>query len=139
MERDSFVFYRSFYNVIQMLPKEENRIRMLLAVVKLGLEDVIDEDLPLEMRMALTQMQASIKGAKDRHDRAVENGKKGGAPKGNQNARKGKNNQNNPNVNDNVNANANDNVNDNVNIVSSDMAIPDGGQSSDDPIEWEDP
>ena len=134
MRRDSFVFYRSFYDVAQMLPTEKERITMLLAVITLGLEDTIDEKLPLEMRTALKQMQASIVGAKNRHDIAVKNGKNGGAPKGNQNARKKKNNQNNLNVNDNVNDNANDNVNDNVNdnsITSPDMALPKEGQSVD--------
>lgn len=130
MERNSFLFYRSFYNIINMLPSEDDQNKMLRALVKLGLDDVIDDTLPLEMRMVLTQMQESIRGAKNRYDRAVENGKRGGAPRGNQNARKDKNNQNNPNVNVNDLVNINDKVNDKN--TSSDSAPTDGSQSSDD-------
>lgn len=96
MERDAFVFYRSFYDVVKMFPKREQN-RMLIAIIELGLTDTIDETLPLRMRAALRQMQESVNSAQKRREINQKNGKKGGAPKGNQNASK-KNNQNNPSV-----------------------------------------
>ena len=151
MARDAFVFYRSFFNVASMLPTEEDQITMLLAIIRLGLEEEIDDSLPLEMKMALTQMAASIKGASDKHDRAVANGRKGGAPKGNKNAAKKKkeddeNNQNNLNRNSNTNPNIKIKDNSNtihsvnaIHSVSPDMGIPEGTQSVDteDKYEWE--
>lgn len=96
MERDAFVFYRSFYDVVKMMPKRDQN-RMLIAIIELGLTDTIDESLPIMMKASLIQIQASINAAQKRRKTAQENGKKGGAPKGNQNASK-KNNQNNPSV-----------------------------------------
>lgn len=142
MARDSFVFYRSFLDVAKMLKNKRDQTKMLLAIIELGLEDTISDDLPLEMRMSLTQMQASINGAKNRHDRAVINGKKGGAPKGNKNAAKKKNNQNNLNSNDNVNVNVNENdndiiINDNVETSSGMAPLEEGQPSDDDKYPWE--
>lgn len=152
MSRDAFVFYRSFYDVAAMLPTEQERTMMLLAIIRLGLEEKVDDRLPLEMRMALTQMAASIKGASDKHERAVQNGRKGGAPKGNKNAAKKKddekNNQNNLNRNSNSNTNKKSNTNtipivNDSNRLSPDMGIPEGTQSvdreEDDDVIWEDP
>jgi len=116
--RNSWVVYDSFNEVIQMLPTQEERTQMLWALWKLGFENEIDPELPLHMKMALTQMQASISGAKSRHDIAVENGRKGGkAGAGDSKRRYGNKNasKRNLNVNENDNANVNGNVNENVN------------------------
>ena len=149
-ERKPFVFYPSFMDVLEMLPTQEAQDQMLRAIVKMGLEDVIDEDLPLEMKMALAQMRASVRGSRSRYEVARANGAKGGAPKGNQNARK-KNNQNNLNKNENINDNSNVNVNVNENIIDNDETgadrsglCPEGQPGSgpleaDEEGEWMDP
>lgn len=134
--RDSFVFYRSFLDVLNMLKTKAERTKMLYAIVEMGLEDTIPEDLPLEMRMALTQMRATIIGAKNRYEAQKKNGAKGGAPKGNKNAAK-KNNPNNLNVNENVNANVN--ANDNFINTSPGMGPSDEAQPVDDDYDWRDP
>ena len=145
MERDAFVFYKSFYDVVKMFPKRDQN-RMLVAIIELGLTNTIDETLPLKMRAALRQMQESVNSAQKRREINQRNGKKGGAPKGNQNASK-KNNQNNPSVEsktteNNLKEKENRKGNAKANTftirkgyTSSDLASPDGGQSSDDD-EW---
>lgn len=131
--RDSFVFYRSFAEVISMIPDAEQQITLLNALIEYGLNGT-EPDLQYPLSAMFKQMTSSIAGAQRRYQANVENGKKGGNP----NFKKGKSNpyysskkitqdnpkitQHNPDITqDNReitphNLNDNDNVNDNEKI-----------------------
>lgn len=124
MERDSFIFYRSFVTAITMLPTD-CQVQMFKAVCDYGL-DMIEPQFEGPHANFLSALWESIRPQLDANYDRFLNGCKGGAPLGNQNARKQpkttqnnlkttkttkttKNNQKQPNV------NVNDNVNENVN------------------------
>ena len=117
--RDSFVFYRSFYEAIKLLPKKHQHI-CFQQLCEYALNDKPLEGLPGTVEAILKSFKPQV----DANNRRYENGLKGGRPKGNQNEtkQKPKHNQNetkpkrndNDNVNDNVNVNVNDNDNDNA-------------------------
>ena len=133
--RDSFVFYRSFAEVISMIPDAEDKITLLNALIEYGLNGT-EPDLQYPLSAMFKQMTSSIAGAQRRYQANVENGKKGGNP----NFKKGKSNpyysskkitqdnpkitQHNPDITQdnreitphNLNDNDNDNVNDNEKI-----------------------
>lgn len=123
MQRDSFIFYRSFYEAINDLP-EKSQLKVYKAICEMSLNfDEIDLS-----GLSLTIFKL-IKPQLEANNKRYINGSKGGAPKGNQNATRTqpKNNQkttkkqpnNNVNENDNENDNENVNVNDNINTSSS--------------------
>lgn len=112
--RESFVFYRSFYDAIKDLPRDVQG-EIYTAIMEYSLYGKETENLKPIARSVFTLMKPQI----DVNNKRFENGKKGGRPKsenkpdGNQNKtnEKPKNNQNetkdepNVNVNDNVNVN----------------------------------
>lgn len=112
--RDSFVFYRSFYDAIRDLPRDVQG-EIYTAIMEYSLYGNETVNLKPIARSIFTLMKPQI----DVNNKRFENGKKGGRPKrgnepdGNQEETKGKpsNNQNEtkckPNVNDNVNVNEN--------------------------------
>ena len=135
--KDSFVFYKSFFEAIEKLP-EECQLEAYRSITKLALFGEDEEPTGLASIvyiMAKPQIEANFE--------KYENGRKGGAPKGNKNAKRKqpmvelennqkqpvvdlvisekqppvefKNNKKQPNVNVNVNDNVNDNDNVNVN------------------------
>ena len=116
--RDSFVFYRSFYDAIKDLPREVQG-EIYTAIMEYSLYGKETENLKPIAHSVFTLMKPQI----DVNNKRFENGKKGGRPKsgnepdGNQEETKEKpsNNQSEtkskPNVNDNVNANVNANEN----------------------------
>ncbi len=116
--RDSFVFYRSFYDAIKDLPRDVQG-EIYTAIMEYSLYGKETENLKPIARSVFTLMKPQI----DVNNKRFENGKKGGRPKsgnepdGNQEETKEKpsNNQSEtkskPNVNDNVNANVNANEN----------------------------
>ena len=130
-KRDSFVFYRSFYDGILSLPKEE-QANVIMAICEYSLNDNIPEDISPVARAMLMVMKPNIDNASRRYKASVENGKKGGRPrktttedKPNENLEKPKQNLNKPsnnldepkqNLNDNDNVNDNYNINNNINI-----------------------
>ena len=125
MQRDSFIFYRSFYEAINDLP-EKSQLKVYKAICEMSLNfDEIDLS-----GLSLTIFKL-IKPQLEANNKRYINGSKGGAPKGNQNAtkRQPKNNQKttkkqpNNNVNVNENDNENVNVNDNNNTSSSNNNI----------------
>ena len=143
---DSFVFYRSFDEVISQIPEPETQLKFYKAIVDYGLNDTTT-DFPYPLNLLFIQMCASISSAKVKHDKRVEAGRNGGksgkgdAKKryGNENASKRKQSQANAsktqandNVNDNVNVNDNDNVN--LHITPSVCAPPKAAQPS---VSWE--
>ena len=135
---DSFVFYRSFDEVISQIPEPETQLKFYKAIVDYGLNDTTT-DFPYPLNLLFIQMCASISSAKVKHDKRVEAGRNGGksgkgdAKKryGNENASKRKQSQANASK-----TQANDNVNDNVNlhITPSVCALPKAAQPS---VSWE--
>lgn len=118
MKKDSFVFYRSFWESVKALPLEIQH-EILTAIIEFGL-DKQEPQLTDPYANALWQL---IKPQLDANWRKFENGCKGaihGVKGGNPNFGKGKTNpyyskdnpKDNPNItpNDNVNDNDNDNV-----------------------------
>ena len=131
MERDSMVFYKSFFEAIKDLPPEEFK-KCAVALMEYGLEGKEPETAGIEKTVYIM-----AKPQIDKNNQRYENGKKGGKtvtdsePNRNQTVTKPEPNDNqtgtkqepncenaepNVNVNDNVNVNVNDNdnVNDNV-------------------------
>ena len=127
--RDSFVFYRSFYEAIKLLPKKYQHI-CFQQLCEYALNDKPLEGLPGTVEAILKSFKPQV----DANNRRYENGLKGGRPKGNQNEtkQKPKHNQNetkpkrndNDNVNDNVNDNDNEKGNGNDNASGSDENLP---------------
>lgn len=128
MERDSMVFYKSFFEAIKDLPPEEFK-KCAVALMEYGLEGKEPETAGIEKTVYIM-----AKPQIDKNNQRYENGKKGGKtvtesePKHNQSVTKPEPNDNQtgtkqepncenaePNVNDNVNVNVNDNVNENAN------------------------
>lgn len=114
--RNSFIFYRSFFETFSKLPREE-RLDLFEAVCNYALND---ED-PGEMSGIGDAIFTLLKPQLDANTRKYENGLRGGRPKPkhNQNETKTKPKHNldetkpkpNDNDNDNVNVNENENVN----------------------------
>lgn len=117
MARDSFIFYRSFYEAIDEIP-EQNQAEVYRAIMRYALNQ---EEYELEgISKAIFSL---VKPQLDANYRKYENGKQKGSKvetKQKQNRSKSK-----ANVNDNVNENENDNDNDNavVNNNKSNMII----------------
>ena len=137
MERESFVFYRSFYEGIKELPRDIQG-EVLTAIMEYGLNGVTTEN----QKQITKAMFALIKPQLDANNQRFENGKKGGRPKANCNQTetktKPKQNQNKTKPEPNVN------VNDNVNDISflekkkqkSDAAVSDlENENSESPLE----
>lgn len=112
--RDSFIFYRSFYESLKTL-KTRERQKLFEAICEYALNDVEPELLG-----AAEGMFKLLKPQLDANTRKYENGCKGGRPKKNQDETKEKPNDNQSetkpkrNVNDNDNVNGNGNGNDNA-------------------------
>lgn len=115
MERETFIFYRSFRDAFNALDKDV-RLRMYEAVIDYGL-DLIEPHFEGIEKVLWTLIRPQLEA----NNKRFENGCKGGAPIGNQNARKQpkdnrettkkqpRNNQKQPNNNNNNNNNNNEN------------------------------
>ena len=120
MTRDSFVFYRSFYDAIKDID-QKNQAVLIMAIC----EYAFDGKEP-KLHGVSSAMFKLIRPQIDANNKRYENGKSGGRPRQNKNQtetkQKPKQNQTEtevePNVN--VNVNVNDNVNDNVNVCMGD-------------------
>ena len=127
--RESFVFYRSFYESIRLLPKKY-QLQCFDALCKYALNEEPFEGVPGTVEAILKSFKPQV----DANNRRYENGCKGGRPKGTQDETKAKPKRNQDetkakrNDNDNVNVNVNDNDNDNDN----DNAVGCGGGFYDD-------
>lgn len=128
--REAVTFYRSFHEAIQEEEDPMKRLQAYEAILNYALYGMEPEEIKGIAKAAFIVAKPVI----DSSNKACENGKKGGAPKGNQNARKkqeeeekqpkqpplffennpGLNNQTN---NDNENDNDNDNENNNKKVV----------------------
>jgi len=100
MERDSFIFYKSFYEAIKGMPRDIQG-EIYTAIMEYSLYGNEIENLKPIAKSVMVLIKPQLEANNKRYN----NGKKGGAPVGNKNAKKQpKNNQKQPN----------DNVNDNV-------------------------
>ena len=82
MERESFVFYRSFYEAIKIIP-EENQLILYRAIFEYVFENKEPDITGLELALFIT-FKTQIDIATKNYNSCVENGKKGGRPKKNQ-------------------------------------------------------
>lgn len=120
-DKDSFVFYASFYEALQDL-KDKDRLKMYDAICELALNNKETKMTGLT-KTIFTLIKPQILANRKRY----ENGKKGGRPKKETNSlQKGKTigyekveTKTKPNENVNVNVNENDNENVNVNVNES--------------------
>lgn len=123
--RESFVFYRSFYKAIKKIKDYKLKSEIYDAICELGLNKNVVELTDDVGQIVMDLIRPQIEANTERY----ENGKKGGAPKGNQNARKQNKTtsgcfEKQPNVNDNVNVNDNENDNVCVYIADNDTTSP---------------
>lgn len=95
--KDSFVFYRSFYESIKNLDKDI-QIEIYNAICEYSLNDVQVELSPIASAI-FTLIKPNIDNATKRYNASVENGKKGGRPKKNEKLEKPNNNLEKPNNN----------------------------------------
>lgn len=118
MENNSFIFYRSFYDIIKTM-SNKHRLSLYDTITNYVFDNKIltlaDKENAI-FNFIKTQIDASIK----KYNASVNNGKKGGAPKGNTNAKKKPQNnlettQEQPKNNLNYNYNYNYNLNNNYN------------------------
>ena len=121
--KESFIFYRSFYEAIKTMPDDGEQAK----AYKYIFEYVFEGKEPNEKDFATAMfcmVKVNIDNANKRYLASVENGKKGGRPPKNKNLEKPSNNldvtykepKHNLNVNDNDNYNVNVNYNDNLNV-----------------------
>lgn len=117
MQRDSFIFYRSFYEAIRELPRDIQG-EVLTAIMEYGLDGATTENLKPVARAIVTLIKPQI----DANNKRFDNGKKGGRPPKSKTEEKPNNNQTiteeKPNNNQSEtqpkpNKNVNDNDNDN--------------------------
>jgi hypothetical protein len=113
--RESFVFYRSFYESIKLLPKKY-QLQCFDALCNYALNDVPIEGLPGTVEAILKSFKPQV----DANNRRYENGCKGGRPKGSQDETKAKPKRNQNKTKAKRNDNDNDNDNDNVNVNDND-------------------
>ena len=129
MSRDSFVFYKSFYEAVKNIP-ETSQLEVYKSIFEYCFNDVIPDTNDGIAKAMFILMKPNIDNANARYQASVENGKKGGRPKKQkpiENLEKPKNNLDetqekpNENLNDNVYVyddvyeNENDNLNENDN------------------------
>lgn len=84
--KDSFVFYRSFYESIKCLD-EEVQLEIYNAICEYSLNDVEVELSPIANAI-FTLIKPNVDNANARYKASVENGKKGGRPRKNENLEK---------------------------------------------------
>ena len=85
--RNSFIFYSSYYDAISELPEDEQGL-IYKAIIDYAIAKKEPHNLTPACRMCFKLIKPTIDAALSRYDASVENGKKGGAPKGNSNAQK---------------------------------------------------
>ena len=81
--RDSFVFYKSFLDAIELLPNEE-QLEAYRAICRYGIRSEEPNTDSLYTKLTFTQAKPQI----DANIKKRQEGKKGGAPLGNTNAKK---------------------------------------------------
>lgn len=96
LNKETFVFYPSFYESVKMIKDEKTQYRVLCSIIEYGCYgtpiDVSDIDPQGFLSMAIGIVKNDMDMAKEKRDKISklrsEAGKRGGGQKGNQNARK---------------------------------------------------
>lgn len=89
MSKDSLIFYISQFKAIETLSNEQlGRLFRAIFEKQLGKEVVLDDDIKIAFNFINNQMVIDEDKYKKKCETNRENGKKGGAPKGNKNASK---------------------------------------------------
>lgn len=128
--RESFVFYRSFYESAKHLPSE-----VQCEVYNAIMEYALNSNLPTELSTIANSIFILIKPQIDKNNKRYENGKNGGRPVISGDKQKPNNNQtitkDKPNHNQTItNIEPNDNVNDNVNDIKKESTNVDKKETS---------
>jgi hypothetical protein len=84
--RKTFIFCKSYYDAIKLLPDTESKWRVINAIFEYAFEE--NEKAGDSLDGYEKAIYLLIEPVLDTSIRSYENGKRGGAPKGNQNARK---------------------------------------------------
>lgn len=87
LKRGGFVFYYSYFEAMEEMT-EDIRGHFINALVKYAFFDEMPEFEDVSERVAFKLIKATLDSSNNRYAACVENGKKGGAPKGNTNAKK---------------------------------------------------
>lgn len=87
LKRGGFVFYYSYFEALEVLPEElkEQFFNGVMEYAFYGKEPDFND---LALKMAFKLVKGTMDSSNNRYDACVQNGKKGGAPKGNTNAKK---------------------------------------------------
>ena len=134
MQKESFIFYKSFYEAIKKIP-EEYQLEIYNAISSYCFDGKKPENLSGVAEAMFILMKPNIDSAEKRYNASVENGKKGGRPRKNDSQEKPNNNLNktqgkpnnnlnetqkepnqNFNVDEDVDEDVDDNVDDNVEV-----------------------
>ena len=78
--RDSFVFYKSFYDAIKQIP-EEYQLELYNAILGYSLEGLEPSNLSDIASAMFTLIKPNIDSAQKKYEASVSNGKRGGRPK----------------------------------------------------------
>ena len=78
--KDSFVFYKSFYDAIKKIP-EEYQLELYNAILSYSLEGLEPSNLSPIAEAMFILIKPNIDSSQKRYEASVENGKKGGRPK----------------------------------------------------------
>lgn len=77
--KDSFVFYKSFYDAIKKIP-EEYQLELYNAILSYSLEGIEPNNLSSIAEAMFILIKPNIDSSQKRYEASVENGKKGGRP-----------------------------------------------------------
>jgi hypothetical protein len=78
--RNTFVFYRSMWEAAECMPNQKAKLRYYEMVFAFGFDGKIPEKEKTVEYATFIASYKAIESACNRHDAAVENGKKGGRP-----------------------------------------------------------
>lgn len=126
MGKDSFVFYRSFFESISNLDSNI-KLEIYDAICSYSLNGEVIELSPVATAI-FTLIKPNIDNATKRYDASVENGKKGGRPRKNNNLEKPNENLEKPNQNLNVDVDVYEDVDvyvdkDNINKINNNINL----------------
>lgn len=115
--KESFVFFKSIFKAIEIIPSAEIKAQAYQTIALYGLCGI---EPPAEadpyIHIIFAQAKIIMDNARNRYLACVENGKRGGAPKGNKNASKKQPKTTKDTTSDTTKKQANNNLNENVNV-----------------------
>lgn len=79
--KDSFIFYKSFYDAANQAPDDASKREILWHMVEVCMGIKTVDDIPFPASAIAVQALASVESAKRRYDKSVKDGGKGGRPK----------------------------------------------------------